>query len=137
MKQLLAVLLCISFPLSLAAQSNTNAPTAATTSAGSLSVDDVIKLSKAGFDDDVIIQKIKKQGQPFDLTTDQLIQLKSASVSSRVIQVMSDHRKQTGLSLAASTSAKSDAGGDSVEVLRHRSLCETARAMGRKCCRRL
>ena len=113
MKQLLAVLLCISFPLSLAAQSNTNAPTAATTSAGSLSVDDVIKLSKAGVDDDVIIQKIKKQGQAFDLTTDQLIQLKSASVNSRVIQVMLDPSKADAAQPSASTSAKSDAGGDS------------------------
>ena len=113
MKQLLAVLLCISFPLSLAAQSNTNAPTAATTSAGSLSVDDVIKLSKAGVDDDVIIQKIKKQGQAFDLTTDQLIQLKSASVSSRVIQVMLDPSKADGAQPAASTSVKADASGDS------------------------
>src|ERR1022692_2267061 len=93
MKQLLAVLLCISFPLALAAQSNTKASAATSASAGSLSVDDVIKLSKAGVDDDVIIQKIRKQGQPFDLTTDQLIQLKSASVSNRVMQVMIDPTK--------------------------------------------
>ncbi len=93
MKQLLAVLLCISIPLTLVAQSNTKAPAASSASAGSLSVDDVIKLSKAGVDDDVIIQKIKKQGQPFDLTTDQLIQLKSASVSNRVMQVMIDPTK--------------------------------------------
>ena len=99
MKQLLAVLLCASFPLAIIAQSNTNAPTGASASAASLSVDDVIKLSKAGVDDDVIIQKIKKQGQSFDLSTDQLIQLKSASVSSRVIQVMLDPSKRTGLNL--------------------------------------
>lgn len=113
MKQLLAVLLCISIPLALAAQSNINAPTQTSPSAGSLSVDDVIKLSKAGIDDDVIIQKIKKQGQPFDLTTDQLIQLKSASVSSRVIQVMLDPSKADGVQPAASASAKADSSGDS------------------------
>ncbi len=107
MKQLLAVLLCISFPLSLTAQSNTNAPTGATASAGSLSVDDVIKLSKAGVDDDVIIQKIKKQGQPFDLTTDQLIQLKSASVSNRVIQIMIDPTKASPSGTTSSASMQS------------------------------
>ena len=55
-----------------------------------MTVDDVIRLSKAGLSDDVIIQQIKKKGQRFDLSADQLIQLKSASVSERVIQVMID-----------------------------------------------
>ncbi len=112
MKQLLAVLLCISIPLALPAQSNANAPTGTSASAGPLSVDDVIKLSKAGVDDDVIIQKIKKQGQPFDLSTDQLIQLKSASASSRVIQVMLDPSKADATQPAASTSAKAEPIGD-------------------------
>jgi len=93
MKQLLAVLLCICLPLALVAQSNANPPVAKSAATGSLSVEDVIKLSKAGIDDEIIIQQIKKQGQPFDLTTDQLIQLKSASVSSRVIQAMIDPTK--------------------------------------------
>jgi hypothetical protein len=55
-----------------------------------MTVDDVIRLSKAGLSDEVIIQQIKKKGQRFDLSTDQLVQLKSASVSERVIQVMID-----------------------------------------------
>ena len=55
-----------------------------------MTVVDVIKLSKAGLSDDLIIQQIKKKGQRFDLSTDQLVQLKSASVSERVIQVMID-----------------------------------------------
>src|ERR1035441_10437463 len=33
-----------------------------------MSVDDVIKLSKAGLSDDLIIQQIKKKGQRFDLS---------------------------------------------------------------------
>src|ERR1035437_5037102 len=58
-----------------------------------MSVDDVIKLSKAGLSDDLIIQQIRKKGQRFDLSTDQLVRLKSASVSERVIQVMIDPTK--------------------------------------------
>jgi len=58
-----------------------------------MTVDDVIRLSKAGLSDEVIIQQIKKKGQRFDLSTDQLVQLKSASVSERVIQVMIDPTK--------------------------------------------
>lgn len=60
-----------------------------------MTVDDVIKLSKAGLSDDLIIQQIKKKGQRFDLSTDQLVQLKAAHVSDRVIQVMIDPTKDT------------------------------------------
>jgi hypothetical protein len=65
-----------------------------------MTVDDVIRLSKAGFGDDVIIEQIKKKGQRFDLSTDQLVQLKSASVSERVIQVMIDPTKDPSSSPA-------------------------------------
>jgi hypothetical protein len=50
----------------------------------------VVKLSKAELSDGLIIQKIKKKEQHFDLFTDQLIQLKTASVSDRVIHAMID-----------------------------------------------
>lgn len=53
-----------------------------------LSVEDVIKLAKAGISDDVIVAQIKKRPQPFDLTTDQLLQLKASNVSDRVIDEM-------------------------------------------------
>ena len=55
-----------------------------------MTVHDVIKLSKAGLGDDLIIQQLRKKNQRFDLSTDQLLQLKAASVSDRVIQVMID-----------------------------------------------
>ena len=48
----------------------------------------MIKLSKAGLSDDVIIAQIKKRPQPFDLTPDQLLQLKAARVNDRVIEAM-------------------------------------------------
>jgi hypothetical protein len=53
-------------------------------------INGVIRLSKAGLSDDLIIEQIKKKGQRFDLSTDQLIQLKATSVSERVIAVMID-----------------------------------------------
>ncbi len=55
-----------------------------------LTVDDVIKMSKAKVSDDAIIEQLKKEGQYFSLTTDQLLQLKTARVSKQVIQVMID-----------------------------------------------
>jgi hypothetical protein len=53
-----------------------------------LTVDDVIRMSKAGLSDDIIIQQVRKQAPHFDLSADQLIQLKSARVSDRVINAM-------------------------------------------------
>src|ERR1019366_6643746 len=70
-----------------------------------MTVDDVIRLSKAGLSDDVIIQQIKKKGQRFDLSTDQLVQLKSASVSERVIQVMIDPTRDPAPSPIENTGA--------------------------------
>jgi hypothetical protein len=74
-----------------------------------LSVSDVIKLSKGGLSDDVIIAQIKKRPQPFDLTPDQLLQLKAAQVSDRVIEAMtgtSPTAVQVGGNLASRPSEK-------------------------------
>ncbi len=53
-----------------------------------VTVSDVIKMSNAGVSDDMIIEQIKKNSQPFDLTPDQLVRLKQNSVSERVIRFM-------------------------------------------------
>lgn len=57
-----------------------------------MTVDDVIRLSKAGLSDDVIIQQIrnKNKDQSINLSTDQLLQLKGAHVSDRVIGMLSN-----------------------------------------------
>ena len=81
---LLAFSLCVSFPI--AAQSSHEIYLAPTTKP--VTVQDIIKLSKAGISDDTIIEQIRAKHQSFDLSTDQLLQLKEARVSERVIQVM-------------------------------------------------
>jgi hypothetical protein len=58
-----------------------------------LTVEDVIKLAKAGLGEDIIVRQIKRNGQAFDLSTDQLIALKAANVSDRIVQVMLDPAK--------------------------------------------
>ncbi len=63
-----------------------------------MTVADVIKLSQAKLSDDVIVQQLSKKGQRFDLSTEQLIQLKNAGVSDRVIQAMMDPTKATASS---------------------------------------
>ena len=53
-----------------------------------MTVQDIIKLSKAGYSDDLIVEQLRKKQQHFDLTTDQLLQLKAAHVSERVVKYM-------------------------------------------------
>src|ERR1017187_5091802 len=88
---MLAVL--ISLRWGLPAQTPTSNVAAVTPKANALSIADVVKLSKAGLSDDVIIQKVKKNGQAFDLSPDQMIELKSAGVSDKVVAVMLDPAK--------------------------------------------
>jgi hypothetical protein len=78
-----------------------------TAAASGLTVDDVIKMSKAGLADGIIVQEIRKNGQAFDLNPDQLIQLKTAAVSDRVITVMMDPSKPDAPALAAPAAAAS------------------------------
>src|ERR1017187_2340706 len=60
-------------------------------------VDDTIKLSKAGFSDEVIIQQIKNKGH-VKLSADQLIQLRNASISGPVMQALLGGRVAVPLS---------------------------------------
>jgi hypothetical protein len=53
-----------------------------------LTVDGVISLVKAGLSDDLIIAKIQKSGQAFDLSTDDMVRLKQAKASDAVIKAM-------------------------------------------------
>jgi len=76
-----------------APQTQATPPVAAAAPVKGLTVDDVIKLSQAGLSDNVIIGKIKKNGQAFDLSPDQLLQLKTARVNDKVIEVMMDPSK--------------------------------------------
>ena len=59
-------------------------------SSAPLSVEDVVKLSKDGFSEDVIITKIKKNGKAFDLSPDELVELKKLGVADEVIKFLLD-----------------------------------------------
>jgi hypothetical protein len=63
------------------------APGAPAAPAG-LTVDGVISLVGAGFSDDIIIAKIQKSGQSFDLSTDDMLRLKKAGASDAVMKAM-------------------------------------------------
>jgi hypothetical protein len=73
------------------ATANSNAaapPSAGTPSPAGLTVDGVISLVDAKISDDLIIAKIQKSGQTFDLSTDDMVRLKKAGTSEAVMKAM-------------------------------------------------
>lgn len=58
--------------------------------AGSLTVEDVVNLAKAGVADDVIVIRIRKNAKAFDLNADEILELKRTGVSDTVIKFLLD-----------------------------------------------
>jgi hypothetical protein len=55
---------------------------------------DVIKMAKAGFDDEIILAKIGSSKSEFDTSTDALIRLKESGVSATVMRAVLGAGKQ-------------------------------------------
>ena len=55
-----------------------------------LSLEEVVKLCQAGFTEEVIVTKIKKNGKPFDLSTEELLDLRKAGVGDNIINYLLD-----------------------------------------------
>jgi hypothetical protein len=64
------------------------APATASPAKPGLTVDGVISMVQAGLSDDLIIEKIHKSGQSFDLSADDMVRLKNAKASDGVIKAM-------------------------------------------------
>jgi hypothetical protein len=77
----LTLLLAVPFSLGYAQPAPSGAP---------LSVEDIVKLSKEGISEDVLVAKIKKNGKAFDLSADELVELKKLGVTDSVIKVLLD-----------------------------------------------
>ncbi len=58
--------------------------------ASRLTVDSIIRLSQAHVSDDLLIRRIRRQNQPFDLSSEDLIKLRKANVSDAVVAAMID-----------------------------------------------
>ena len=55
-----------------------------------LTVEEVVKLSRSGFSEELIVTKIKKNGKAFDLSTDELVELKKQGLSDNIIRFLLD-----------------------------------------------
>jgi hypothetical protein len=59
-------------------------------SADNLTIEEVVKLTRAKFSEDIIITKIKKNAKPFNLTTEEMLDLAKAGVTDTVIKYLVD-----------------------------------------------
>ena len=57
---------------------------------GQLTIEEIVKLSQTGFSDELIIAKVKKNAKAFDLSADELIELRKAGVSENVVRYLLD-----------------------------------------------
>ena len=79
---------------------------------------DVIKLVKLELGDEVVVGKIKQAADvTFDLTTDGLVQLKQAGVSSRVISAMLEKTTPRSMPNAVSGNQPPQFAGDDVRIV--------------------
>src|SRR5262245_6579829 len=78
MRGVIAIFVAIAFTLPALSQNN----------AAAVSVDDVVKLHKAGISEAIIIARIKQANQPAQLSTDDLVKLGQAKVPDGVIQAL-------------------------------------------------
>jgi hypothetical protein len=67
-------------------------PQSSITGVQQVSAKDVVSMKHAGLSDDIVIAKIRQHNQPSDLTTDELISLKTEKVSDAVIRALMDPR---------------------------------------------
>jgi len=60
------------------------------TPAPPLSLDEVVQLSQSGISEELIITKVKKNGKAFDLSPEELMDLKKAGVSDNIVKYLLD-----------------------------------------------
>lgn len=103
-------------PPASAAPTPTTRQLAAPNAANSLTVDGVISLIDAGISADLIIGKIQKNGQAFDLSTEDMIRLKKAGASDAVIKAMMSAAPAPAAASAAPVAGPNAAVAPSVDV---------------------
>jgi hypothetical protein len=81
-----------------------------------LTVDGVISLIGAGISDDLIIAKIQKSGQTFDLSTDDMVRLKKAGASDAVMKSLMNATPAPATPFTASAGRPNAAAAPSADV---------------------
>jgi hypothetical protein len=92
-------------PSSGTASSSSAAATSSTAGAAkpAVTVDGVISMLQAGISDDIIVEKIHKSGQTFDLSPEDMVRLKNAKASDGLMKAMLESGPATATSAAPAT----------------------------------
>jgi hypothetical protein len=72
-----------------------------------LTVDDVLAMAQAGLSEDLIVARLRRDGTPFDLTTEDMIRLKRANLGDNVIKVMIDPKAEIKAGASATQNSQS------------------------------
>jgi hypothetical protein len=70
-----------------------------------LTMDSVVSMVQAGLSDEIIVTRLRKEGKAFDLSPDDMVQLKKAHVSDAVLKTMLDPKAEVVSSATASSHA--------------------------------
>jgi hypothetical protein len=62
----------------------------APSASSAISLEEVVRLTSAGVSEELVITRIKKSGKSFDLTTDEILELKRSGISDNVIRTLMD-----------------------------------------------
>lgn len=81
---------------------------------GYVTMDEVVSLQKAGFNDDEIISRLNKTGMFFDLSSKQQQYLRDNGVSGRVVSAMNTINPEVRAQAEARLREKNSAGGEAV-----------------------
>jgi hypothetical protein len=114
-QRLLSVAAFLLFPAALHAQTPSDygplLPSTDVSRVHLIGNDDIVKMARAGLADDVLVQTIQLQPGHYDTTPTDLIALKTAGLSDRVISAMQAHGtglSQRGNGLSSAITAKAD-----------------------------
>jgi len=107
---LVGVIFCVLAwaPAALAQSGVKGGPPKPPAAAKQMTIDDVVAMVQAGLSDDIVITKLRQNNHAFDMSADDLIRLKKAKVSDRVLAVMLDPHaepRQAAAPSAAMTTA--------------------------------
>ncbi|MBI3270080.1 MAG: hypothetical protein HYZ53_13730 [Planctomycetes bacterium] len=86
------------------------------TSAGAITQEDVVKLSQAGVSDEILISQIQAEGTVFQLSAAEIVNLKTAKVSEKVIAFMIQTRRGAAGAPAAPAEAGAACGAEAASL---------------------
>jgi len=78
------------FAIAFSAGGHQQPPADSVTAVRGITLEEVIKLTKAGVSEEIIVTRIRKSGRAFDLSTEEILELKKSGVTDAVVKILMD-----------------------------------------------